>query len=221
MNDPERKEFGSLVGGRLCLDFVNTVRARMLESASDGANSSAESVLGERLLSYDALLRWGVLAGALESGEADELAREAGERPAEAAEVLKRSVALREATYRIFRAAIDGGSPAPDDMVVLDSAVRIARTRERLVARGPFPLEWEWNAKNGALDRVLWPVARSAAELLTSGDLERVGQCPGEECGWLFLDTSRSGRRRWCSMADCGNIAKVRRFRERQRGEAD
>jgi predicted RNA-binding Zn ribbon-like protein len=65
----------------------------------------------------------------------------------------------------------------------------------------------------------LWPVARSAAELLTSGDLARVGQCPGEECGWLFLDTSRAGRRQWCDMADCGNLAKVRRFRDQRRAD--
>jgi predicted RNA-binding Zn ribbon-like protein len=47
--------------------------------------------------------------------------------------------------------------------------------------------------------------------------LKWVGQCPGEECGWLFLDITRSGRRPWCDMADCGNLAKVRRFRERHR----
>lgn len=219
MSDPDGQEFGNFVGGRLCLDFVNTVRARVLESGSAGASEPAEAILGERLVSYDALLRWCELGGALEPGEADEPARAAGNRPAEADDVLERAVTLREATYRTLKAAIDGGSPAPEDMMVLDREVRIARTRERLVARGPFPLGWEWSARDGALDRVLWPVARSVAELLTSGDLERVGQCPGEECGWLFLDTSRSGRRRWCDMADCGNLAKVRRFRERQRGE--
>jgi predicted RNA-binding Zn ribbon-like protein len=68
-----------------------------------------------------------------------------------------------------------------------------------------------------ALDQMLWPIVRSTADLLTSGELERVRQCPGEECGWLFLDASRSGRRQWCDMAECGNLAKVRRFRERAR----
>jgi predicted RNA-binding Zn ribbon-like protein len=58
-------------------------------------------------------------------------------------------------------------------------------------------------------------VARSAADLLTSADLTAVGRCPGEQCGWLFLDPS--GRRRWCTMAVCGNRAKVRRFAERAR----
>ena len=61
------------------------------------------------------------------------------------------------------------------------------------------------------------PVASSAAELLTSAALEDTRECDSEGCGWLFLDTSRSRRRRWCDMRDCGNLAKVRRFRERRR----
>ena len=55
-------------------------------------------------------------------------------------------------------------------------------------------------------------VARAAEELLV-GPLQRVRRCGGEGCGWLFRDTSRAGRRRWCSMSTCGNTAKVRRFR--------
>ena len=69
-----------------------------------------------------------------------------------------------------------------------------------------------------ALDRVLWPVARSAVELLSSPDLARVGEYRGEGCGWLLLDTSKAHRRRWCSMAICGNREKARRHRRRQRG---
>jgi predicted RNA-binding Zn ribbon-like protein len=57
-------------------------------------------------------------------------------------------------------------------------------------------------------------VARSAAELLQSEELGRVRRCDGEDCRWLFLDTSRSRNRRWCDMADCGNTAKVRRYRQ-------
>jgi predicted RNA-binding Zn ribbon-like protein len=64
------------------------------------------------------------------------------------------------------------------------------------------------------LDRIFWPITRSAAELLTSADIDRVRECDGRGCGWLFLDTSKAGRRRWCSMAICGNRAKARRHRE-------
>ena len=67
------------------------------------------------------------------------------------------------------------------------------------------------------LAQPLWPVVRSAADLLTGSSLERVKRCPGEGCGWLFLDTSRNGSRRWCDMSSCGNRARVRAFAARQR----
>jgi predicted RNA-binding Zn ribbon-like protein len=64
---------------------------------------------------------------------------------------------------------------------------------------------------------VLWPVVLAAADLLTSGDRARIHECAGPGCGWLFLDTSRNRRRRWCTMQGCGNRAKARRFYERAR----
>ena len=64
-------------------------------------------------------------------------------------------------------------------------------------------------------ERLLWPVARSAAELLAGDDLGRLKVCAGNDCGWMFLDTSRSGRRRWCEMEVCGSRAKMRRYHQR------
>ncbi|MCL6613391.1 MAG: CGNR zinc finger domain-containing protein [Firmicutes bacterium] len=76
---------------------------------------------------------------------------------------------------------------------------------------------WKWGGEGKALDRMLWPVVRSAAELLISGDRERVRECAAEGCGWLFLDASRNTRRKWCAMTSCGNRAKARRYYERKR----
>ena len=77
---------------------------------------------------------------------------------------------------------------------------------------------WEWAKYDQDLDRPLWPVARTAADLLTSGRLDRVRECPGADgCGWLFYDTSKNGSRRWCSMEGCGNVAKARRLYARRR----
>jgi predicted RNA-binding Zn ribbon-like protein len=64
---------------------------------------------------------------------------------------------------------------------------------------------------------MLWPVVRSAAELLTSDELGRVRECAADNCAWLFLDRSKNRSRRWCDMAVCGNRDKVRRFRQRSR----
>ncbi|HSH12932.1 MAG TPA: CGNR zinc finger domain-containing protein, partial [Desulfurivibrionaceae bacterium] len=85
---------------------------------------------------------------------------------------------------------------------------------------GEDHFEWGWSDAGG-LRRLLWPIVRSAAELLTSEKLERVGQCAGDSCGWLFLDTSRNRSRRWCEMEHCGNRAKARRHYRRQKRTAD
>jgi len=140
--------------------------------------------------------------------------RHASARPEEAASVLARSLAVRNALYRLFKATIEGWRPDGTDVTTFNRELRIARAHERLAASSR--LRWEWDEPS-ALDRVLWPIVREAAVLLTGPDLDKVRQCPGTECGWLFYDASRSGRRQWCDMATCGNFAKVQRFRDRQR----
>jgi predicted RNA-binding Zn ribbon-like protein len=86
--------------------------------------------------------------------------------------------------------------------------------------RGRPEFDWLWADVDEHLTSILWPVARAATTLLTSPDLARVRECAGDPCGWLFLDVSKNGSRRWCDMADCGNRAKARRYRARQKGTA-
>jgi predicted RNA-binding Zn ribbon-like protein len=210
--------FGSRVGGVLCLDFVNTVRGWVNSPDGSATRDDADAIVGERLPSYDALLRWGEFVELVTGREAKALAREAEHRPVRAATVLRRALALRGALYRLFKAAIAGWPPRPDDLTALTRELQIARAHERLTA-SPHGITLDDGDTTAALDRLLWPVVRAAVDLLTSSRVDRVGQCPGDECGWLFLDTSRSGRRQWCDMKDCGNVAKVRRFRERARDD--
>jgi predicted RNA-binding Zn ribbon-like protein len=66
-------------------------------------------------------------------------------------------------------------------------------------------------------DALIWPIVLAAAELLASDSRRQIHECAGEGCGWLFLDTSRNRRRRWCTMESCGNRAKARRFYQRSR----
>ena len=126
---------------------------------------------------------------------------------------MKEGLALREALYGVFKAAVEGWPARPGDLAAVNRSLQQARAHERLIGTPRF--QWVWD-ETPALDRMLWPIARSAGDLLAGPDLERVRQCPGEECGWLFLDTSRSRRRQWCDMAECGNLAKVRRFRQKR-----
>ena len=197
----------SLVGGRLCLDFVNTVGSR-------GATN-----LRDRLRGYPELLWWGVRAGVIGEEERRELMRRAERSPGAAEAAFRRAVEFREASWRVFRAVEDGVAPDPDDLATVNREVARAMSHARLVpAEAGFA--WGWDDAPEP-DRVLWPVARSAAELLASPELRRVGRCAGEDCGWLYLDTSKNHSRRWCDMKDCGNRAKVRRHYRRQRaGEA-
>lgn len=218
MSDPLTQSFGNRIGGSLCLDFVNTVGGRVRPADGRRVSDGVAEVIEDRLPAYEALLRWGTFAGVLTARHAKKLAAAAARRPAAATAVTARTLSLREAMYRIFTAAIRGTSPRSEDLAIFNRELQTARAREVIVASPELHREFE--QADGALDRVLWPVVTSAAELLTSASLKRVGACPGEACGWLFLDTSRSGRRQWCDMAACGTLAKVRRFRQKQRAGA-
>jgi len=198
----------NLIGGRLCLDFVNSVGARRFSP------SRKMTIRDEKLKNYLDLLAWGRHAGALTNADAETIALESSHHPKEAADVFQRAIRLREAMYHVCRARLSHKPPNEAELAVLNEELRHARGAERLVF-GKTRFDWQWSTLDSALDRVLWPVARSAAELLTQDDLSRLRQCGGDDCGWIFLDTSRNRGRRWCDMRDCGNVAKVRRFRRR------
>jgi predicted RNA-binding Zn ribbon-like protein len=193
--------------GRLCLDFANTLSWRDSDRQHDWLNS------------YANLVEWGKIVETLSDESAHRLRREAARRPAQADRVLKQAVALREAIYRIFSEVAAGSSPQVADVEALNAALAEALTHLRVLPEADL-FAWGWTGDAEALDRMLWPVARSAANLLTSEELERVGECQGEGCGWLFMDMSRNRSRRWCDMGDCGNRAKARRYYRRQKASS-
>ena len=118
-------------------------------------------------------------------------------------------------------AGMAGVTPDPAPLETFNRELQLAMSRARVHSRSRRPPVGLARSNAGTLDlaQPLWPVVRSAADLLTGPSLERVKRCPGEGCGWLFLDTSRNGSRRWCDMASCGNRARVRAFAARQRGK--
>lgn len=214
-----------LVGGRLCLDFVNTVEAWTSSCMSPTGQSSemgsmtqsqifADTPTQEKLVDYASLVRWGEFASVITDWQAHELLRCAAKRTTAATSIWRRALRLRLALYRLCKSFVEGREAAAVELDVLHHELALARRHERLVQDGGR-LSWAWEESSGALDRVLWPVARSAAEFLTMDDLSRLRQCQGRECGWMFLDTSRNRSRLWCDMSDCGNLAKVRRWRRR------
>ena len=195
----------SFIGGAVCLDFTNTVS----NFSQDRSN--------ERLHRYPDLVAWASRASLVTSDEAQDLLNQAERRPAEAETVLGRALALREAIHQVFEEVASGLQPGAAGVAALNAELREAMCHSRIVPTA-HGFDWDWAGGDNTLDRVLWPVARSAADLLTSDAKARVRECGGDDCEWLFLDTSRNHSRHWCDMRDCGNRAKARRHYHRTRG---
>ena len=190
-----------LIAGVLCLNYANTLYGH------------GKTPIHEYLAGYSDLVVWSRKAGLLTDVDARLLIRESARRPAETAAVFHHAIAFRETIYRFFVAIAHHQTPEAADLASLNVARAESLAHSRISrAQAGYAIDWDSSA---ALDRMLWPIALSAAELLTEMDVGRVRQCSG--CDWLFLDTSRNHLRRWCSMSACGNRAKVRRFNERKR----
>jgi len=205
------------IGGILCLDFINTVEGRSNNSHHKKAAGDDYQITGEKFRNYFDLVTWSrhEETALLGTKDARRLIQLAEKHPRSAQTVFETAINLREDLYRIFKSLALGRRPGQADIEKVNDELKNARAHEKLVfSTDGFATEWE-NISD-TLDSPLWPVVRSAAELLTSGDSSRLRQCVGEDCGWLFMDTSRNRSRQWCDMKDCGNLAKVRRFRERQ-----
>jgi predicted RNA-binding Zn ribbon-like protein len=191
-----------LLGGATCLDFVNTKNWNDHEEAYDFFTE------------YHALLSWALQLHLITPQQAEQLSKLAGRKPGESINVLKQALTLREALYRIFFAIANEDQVPPADMALFNNAWVKALTRLQ-VQPDRKTYQWNWVGVDEALDSMLWPVLHSAAELLISEKLDRVKNCGG--CGWLFLDTTKAGRRRWCDMRICGNREKSRRHYARTR----
>lgn len=194
-----------LLGERLCLDFANTVESPKGEHPE------------EFLHGYADLVRWGRHVGLLDDMQVARLLETAAARPDEAAGVFERAMALRAALTGVFRVIATRREPAETDLKLLQAEYLTALRQARLTPDGDG-FDWRWE-DDAALDRPLWPVARSAIELLSHDELKRVKECPGAgDCGWLFYDTSKNASRRWCSMEGCGSRVKMRHQYARKRG---
>jgi predicted RNA-binding Zn ribbon-like protein len=195
-----------LTGGRLSLDFANTLGGERLTRPV------------ERLNHYADLVSFSRQVGTATPERARRLLEQSARHPKKAALVLERARALREAIYRLWVAQIRKEPPAKSDMDLLNSVLTESLGQQRLVKEDDrFNLRW---SDEDALESVLWPVAKSTADLLTSEEAHLVRVCESFSmtgCAWLFIDETRNRSRRWCSMSSCGNRAKARRHYQRTR----
>jgi predicted RNA-binding Zn ribbon-like protein len=128
----------------------------------------------------------------------------------------ERALELRELVHRLFDAHAQAKAPAARDVESLNAALAEAPARTTLKReRGGYV--WDVDMRSGTALALLAPVLWTAGDLLAGTRLDRVRRCANPECGWLFLDDSRAGKRRWCSMQSCGNRAKARRHYHKSR----
>lgn len=207
-----------LWGGQLCLDFANTVEPR---GGPPPLAPPPGFPVREELTGYPELVAWALHAGTLGSEDASRLLAEAARHPDQSDAAFRRAIDLREAIYRVFWSTAHGATPDAADLaaVAREHAVAFAHAAISSTDDG---YAWTWPSTDADLLRPLWPIARSAADLLTEGDLRRVKVCPGPPgepvaCGWLFYDATKNRGRHWCSMTDCGGATKARRQTRRRR----
>jgi predicted RNA-binding Zn ribbon-like protein len=198
-----------IIAGELCLDFVNTLDNRPVPERRK-----------ELLPTYQDLVKWAAAqAGTVSAARRSGLLREAAAHPKAAQHALGKAVEFRECFFRIIESILRSRQPSPNDLLAFSAYRGDAFSNQELkTTRGGFRLDWKDDPSR--LESILWPIVRSASDLLTSPDLENVHECDMDTCRWLFVDRSKNHRRRWCDMKICGNRAKARKFYRRQAGTA-
>lgn len=193
-------------GNWLCLDYLNTIRHRFKDPVES------------YLLDINDLLYWGVEKVQLLDGEQYALMEQrAVAQPEAAAAFFTEAMNIRQLLDKIFYPISQKATPAPDDLAAFNAALRFYRGHEEVYPLGRgYGVSRDWEC--GDFHQLIAPIVSSAFDLLTSSSLERVGACPG--CGWVYLDVTKNGKRRWCSMEGCGSAAKAREYYHRCKGAA-
>ena len=199
MNRSGKTSTSTIVAPRrdLCIDFANTRCWRGSEPV-------------ETLHDFAEMVRW-CDSNAMLGREAVERALQWSEKhPRDAAAVVDDAVALREAIYRICFAMADGKTPEARDVGAINAALDGAPGR-RVLAHREKTFGWRIDRDTLSAAGLLAPVLWSAGDLIVSPEVARLRHCLNNQCGWLFMDDSKNGSRRWCSMQACGNRAKAHR----------
>jgi predicted RNA-binding Zn ribbon-like protein len=181
------------VAGHVALDFVNTAEERGHPTAGDVLHTPAD------------LRLWGQRYGLLSLDVREDRSE------------LRRALGVRELLYAVFLARVQGLAPAPADLTALSSLAAAAYRAAALKPTAEGSITWHWAPSQ--LSTIRHVVVTAAVNLLARDPRPRHKQCPGDLCGWFFLDTTKRGNRRWCSMSECGQDAKAARRRALQSHE--
>lgn len=192
-------------GNHEILDFVNTLGNRFYQEEAD------------RLQSHEDLLAFCQEFGLLSEEDAQQLVPHG---TATQQEVLTAARYLRELLFEVFVQIADRADTVRPDVSGSDAVYELGRSihsaeQARVLAVSEEKLVWRWQDPRDPM-RPVAELALAAKHFISTCDHKRLRKCAAHDCGVLFLDRSRSGRRQWCSMSECGNRSKVSRFRTRQ-----
>lgn len=200
-----------------CLEFLKTRGWESRDREDDVLDSPTRFVA------------WARKEGLVAAAEARRLRTIARDEPKAIRGVLDHARELRTLLHGIFHRVAEDELPGAEDLRALEETLSATGERLALLPGAEGTIAWRWNGREedplteierdeldaAATRRIVGGIARSAADLLASGELERVKICDAHDCGWFFVDVSRNKSRRWCDMAGCGNRAKAQRYRER------
>lgn len=181
-------------GGCLVFNFVNTVNTRKPAPEFDYLDT------------FEDLLAWSAKAESLDGAKLQALREYAAQKPEAASAELRYIIEAREMLYELFSAIAKGTQPEAAVIGAFNQRLSIAFQRIH-VKFGPAGAKVHLGGEGISFDEPLLPVLKSAFDILTHEDFGRIKECP--RCGWLFLDTSKNGKRKWCDMNVCGSREKA------------
>lgn len=191
-----------LDGGRLCLDFINTVHSR------------AKPTIDDYLYSYADIMRWTKRTAILSNKQQHHLQAYADQHPAKAKQAFKKMIACREELYRLFRSLADGRRPEDEVVNSFNQFLPDALSHLRIMPQANV-MQLVWTEGKDPLLLPLRMVIKSAYDVLINEPEERIKACPS--CFWLFLDKTKNNKRRWCNSLACGSIDKATRYYYRKK----
>jgi len=201
---PSRADSLDLVGGELAWDFTNT---------SSGRGSAAHL---EHLRDFDTLMRWVEHARIMPPSDCAHARAELTGHPRRSRRIFERVIQVRELIWTI-------GTALAEQRTVSGTLLQsLSATHAENLGHAEMKMRlgsyiWVWDPRRDIRAAILGPITLSALTLVMEKDLLRTRRCAGQDCGWLFFDSTKNNRRRWCDMRVCGNRAKVRAVRDRQR----
>lgn len=189
-------------GDRLCLNYINTIDDRFTEKKNDYLQDAND------------LIRWGFHAKIIDSNTKKLLEKILHQHPSEARSFFNKAIILRELLYHLFKGIIRNEETSQYELEKFNnllpdyySSIKLKQTDKGYKEIWSFPKD--------SLYLITAPVIKDAHELLLLGKIARIKECPN--CGWLFFDNTKNGKRRWCSMETCGSRIKAKEWYKRQK----